>query len=914
MSQTQQTIREIIDQLENEFILAKTFHDQDGKPKFITDLDIQKRCPSLQTNEILASLRALPDKEFMKFNNIPTGYYFDGKGDDIPVTMIVRSRIFHTVMCITQTEVITGNTRQRNVGDWRYIRNIKKVSKRDHSLHQIHQDNSHVAKILGGPMKFFTDLLDYLMHNSKYTGISNFQKNCAISTLERLINKTAPQGLAFVAGTGQGKSFAFQLPLLIWILYKKLDNYDKLVRNKIKSEELPVNCSSLLIFPRKTLANDQNESLVELIDIINNYIEKAANIADRRKREFIKIKKPLRDHTGGDSGASRLYNEKQDIIITTPQSLENRLGDPDCSSLYSGGIDIILYDEVHLHKGISGAEITALNVRLQNFMSTTKPLFIGMSATIDKPDIHCQKLFGLITTNQRPPIIEEDPNEPLIDFTIEHHLMLKPAAGRVGAGVAMETTSCLLHNRREEGFAALHDDPGGRTQPRTVDPKEKPKTITFINSLDGSGSYVKAINDYENYFGKNKFGGTGGNSTPRPANRLPERGYYYYCRPKQGQSFSAQNNPQYSESCDDCINRITPDVLDCEYYRTGQCWYFSQDDSNQFNQTRYQPVAHPTNGRPPTWMPFDNIRSKRSSSKDHTPSNLYNYFLDTKSVLDRDPNPIDNRRQPRTADNIQIDNVVATPTLEVGVDFDNIQEIIQFGTINSASSYKQKAGRGAREGNTRNGLFVMSIIDTSPASYFHFKHFDRLITSTLDPIRLEVLNDNVVFTHLFRSVFDFFAREGIKIFRIRESSSSRLDQNEINNEYANATRLLDSKPLKKFLESFIEKIGYQNTHAVEEVINYAKRFVCEMSKEFDLTIRNVTEKRTLHDWLVRAAEHSNVLDQVSKKYRTDDLVDEKKKNIIAKLKTIEQNFNTLYPNDNAIQQSIDSIKGEIENG
>ena len=50
-------------------------------------------------------------------------------------------------------------------------------------------------------------------------------------------------------------------------------------------------------------------------------------------------------------------------------------------------------------------------------MSTTKPLFIGMSATIDKPDIHCQKLFGLITTNQRPPIIEEDPNEPLIDFT-----------------------------------------------------------------------------------------------------------------------------------------------------------------------------------------------------------------------------------------------------------------------------------------------------------------------------------------------------------------------------------------------------------------------------------------------------------------------------------------------------------------
>ena len=59
------------------------------------------------------------------------------------------------------------------------------------------------------------------------------------------------------------------------------------------------------------------------------------------------------------------------------------------------------------------------------------PLFIGMSATIDKPEIHCQKLFALIKNKAKNQIkshkIDIDDME---DHTIEHHLMLKPAAGR----------------------------------------------------------------------------------------------------------------------------------------------------------------------------------------------------------------------------------------------------------------------------------------------------------------------------------------------------------------------------------------------------------------------------------------------------------------------------------------------------
>ena len=59
---------------------------------------------------------------------------------------------------------------------------------------------------------------------------------------------------------------------------------------------LSVNCSLLLIFPRTSLANDQYESLIELIDVINEFVDN--NINDTDKRDFLKIKKPIRDYDG----------------------------------------------------------------------------------------------------------------------------------------------------------------------------------------------------------------------------------------------------------------------------------------------------------------------------------------------------------------------------------------------------------------------------------------------------------------------------------------------------------------------------------------------------------------------------------------------------------------------------------------
>ena len=487
-------VRNTIQQLEDQYLQEKRFLDDNGHPLFITDLDIENNC-SLGTSDIQDSLRQLREEEFMVFDNVPMGYYFDSDQNPLNVTMIVRSRIFHTIWCLTKTEVVTQAGNFRNIGDWKYVRHVKKISERNLSLHEIHRDDQYpdVQNAINENSGFITGMIDYLMNNSNFEHISNFQKMCTVETLQKLIRNQSTEGLVFVAGTGQGKSFAYQFPLVIWILMKKLTQYNKLERQEITRDALAVNCSALLLFPRTALASDQMRSFTALIQIINDYIENT--IVDNHKKNFLKIKKIVEDHSEGN-GEDADYLHAPDIIISTQFTLERRLSNPLCNEVFHNGIDIVLYDEVHTNKGVSGAEIAALNVRVENY-SRRNVLFIGMSATIDKPDEHCQKLFALRT---RPRVVQEDPAllENGQDFTIEHHLMLKPAGGRDHAGVTIESTSCLLHNRRS--LRDNHDEEGVRT----VDQRTKPKTISFFNSLDGAAKYEADINDYENYFGKNK--------------------------------------------------------------------------------------------------------------------------------------------------------------------------------------------------------------------------------------------------------------------------------------------------------------------------------------------------------------------------------------------------------------------------
>ncbi|MCE2506235.1 MAG: DEAD/DEAH box helicase [Nitrosopumilaceae archaeon] len=886
-------VREIIYELEADLIKNKKFLDEQLKPIFLTNVEIQKNS-TLSENEIVECIQHLEKNnknEFIVFQNLLIT-------DEKNVKFLIRSRIYHTVWCLYKTE--NRPAMERNVADYQYIRHIKRRPLLNNKIDDIFLDPEIRDIFQWGKsnQKLIVEIIHHLKNTTKFNNMSNFQLDSATNIIKNLNKKDNANGIVLVAGTGSGKSFAYQFPMLLWILNKKINMYEKHLLGKIKKSDLHVNCSALLIFPRKSLARDQNDSIIELIEKINEFISK--NILDTKKKEFLKIKKPVTDFGSQVGKLDEVYGTEfdlgyPDIIITNPESLNKRLINPECHPVYRNGIDAILYDEVHMWDTIGGAGIASLNARLQNLfkINSNFPLFIGMSATIDNPDIHCQKLFCLLKNYQKIPVIIQNDNDDNEKFSIEYHLMLKPASGRYVSGVALESTSCLLHNRRD-GLSRYHDDSNNGIN---VIGEEKPKTITFLNSLDGSGRYHHDLNNYES------FEWARGNNPPA-ANRTVTRTYFYYNKPRQGQS-----GVPHIESCTDCVNRINPDIFDCSYYRNGECWYYSQDDANQFANLRFgnwHPIV------PGVRIPLDNIRSTRVTSMEIDPKpseDKYDYFKmnSWEWVWDGIESHKHNLRT-------QIDNVIATSTLEVGVDFNNIKEVIQIGQITSPSSYKQRAGRGAREGNLDDGLFVMSIIDESPLSYYHFKHFKRLVTSTLDPLKLEITNPNVVLANGFLSIFDFLAFNGINLFRIRFGPDKFLLKSQLDENYDKAISLLSSNKTKFFIKNFLDTVGFfDSSNESEKIINDAIDFLKELSTKHMIKIHDKTSTYTLHEWFVRAAEDNVVFRELGEQLELD--IGRKKTEEIEKVlgsaEKLKEKYNHFFPDDDLIHKKIDELRGEL---
>ena len=890
-------VREIIYELESDLIKKKKFLDENNKPIFLNNVEIQNNS-TLSEPEIVDSLQHLlvhNKDEFIIFPNLLIT-------DEINVKFLIRSRIYHTIWCLYKTE--NRPALERNVADYQYIRHIKRRPLLNHKIDDIFLDPEIRDIFQWGTAshKLLVDIIQNLKNTTKFNKMSTFQLDSTKSIIKNLNkndskNKSA-NGLALVAGTGSGKSFAYQFPLLLWILNKKINMYEEYLLGKIKKSNLYVNCSALLIFPRKSLARDQNDSLIELIEKINEFIGK--NIADTNKKEFFKIKKPITDFGSQAGKLVQVYGTDSDlgypdIIITNPESLNKRLINPECHPVYRNGIDVILYDEVHMWDTIGGAGIASLNARLQNLFKINSkfPLFVGMSATIDNPDIHCQKLFCLFKNNQKLPVITQNANDDDEKFSIEYHLMLKPASGRYVSGVAIESTSCLLHNRRN-GLEACHDDANNGIN---VMGEEKPKTITFLNSLNGTGKYHRDLNNFESFEWAR-------GQDPPASNRKVTRAYPYYNKPRQGQS-----GVPHTESCTDCVNRTSPDIFDCNYYRNGECWYYSQDDANQFANFRYGNWHQIVPG---VRIPRDNIRSIRVTSmeKDLKPSeDKYSYFKMDSPVYVWNGTE-SNQHRLRTP----IDHVIATSTLEVGVDFKQIKEVIQIGQITSPSSYKQRAGRGAREGNLDDGLFVLSVIDESPLSYYHFKHFKRLVTSTLDPLKLEIANPNVVFANGFLSLFDFLAFNGINLFRIRLGQDKFLTELELDENYNKAFSLLSSNKTKIFVKNFLDTVGFLDaSNQTDKIINDTIDFLKELSKKHIIKINGNDITHTLHEWFIRATEDNSVFRELGEQLELD--IGRKKTEEIEKVvesaDKLKEKYDQLFPNDNLIDKKLDELRGEL---
>jgi superfamily II DNA or RNA helicase len=709
---------------------------------------------------------------------------------------LLKSKMANIAKTLFHTTTLVQHRFVHDVSDLKYLRFIKQIPKLTISL----DDGEIIDTILtslDAKQGFEHDIIELGIHAiaSRYPKISAFQYSGVQEILRRLSKKIDNQSLVVVAETGAGKTLLYQMPLILWVLNKKIKTY--LERKTVGKNKLISNCSALLLFPRNVLAKDQYDELISLSTRVSDKLKKMKLPTDLLSFLQIKIEK---DFGGvGLKERTRIYQSFPDVIITNPETLKRRLMNPLCTSFYQNGIDLIVYDEVHLYYGLYGANVASLNARLQNLLPTP-PIFVGMSATIANPEKHCQKLFAA----KHPPSLVTDKEDLLDDFALEHHIILKPRHGRPSLGVCIDTTSCLLHNRRSDTLLA-----------HQMDNELRPKTLCFVDSLDLTGRWTYDQKNYE-YF-----------RLFNSATRRFRRGYPIHYAPLCG------HTPDQIAVCMDCKTGRDVMACLCEEYLNGQCWWFSQDSSG--------PVRWLT--LPNGVTPNDNIRVKRLTSKDVDLSELEDiYALFTQRFEDYE---------------LPIDALIATSVLEVGVDFKGINEVVMYGEIRSSSSYKQRAGRGAREGNLNHGLYIMTVIPPSPLANFYYRHFHRLVYPSLTPLPLEPRNPDVVRAHAFCAIFDFLALQNIDIFNV---IAAKQNAEEVEKNFGRAISFINNERdrVKNFVLTYLRRLGLPISRAeeiAENAVDKSLKTLEDLSSEYVIN----EEKKKLIIWAFEAFRDSETM-------------------------------------------------------
>ena len=180
---------------------------------------------------------------------------------------LVKSRTGHIIRSIYFTTTSIQRRLVRDVADLKYLRFIKQIPQLSIPLTK-KENIDAIIECINPPYEPERGILESAISSvaSKYPMLSAFQFSTVKKILNLLNKRKGENSLVIVAETGAGKTLAYQLPLILWILSKKARAYIEKVAAK---DNLSLNCSALLIFPRNVLAKDQYDELVELCWRIN---------------------------------------------------------------------------------------------------------------------------------------------------------------------------------------------------------------------------------------------------------------------------------------------------------------------------------------------------------------------------------------------------------------------------------------------------------------------------------------------------------------------------------------------------------------------------------------------------------------------------------------------------------------------
>jgi len=688
-------------------------------------------------------------------------------------------------------------------------------------------NKNHFVESIRIVLESFNDLFGTSGHTAH---LSKFQVEGLKEVLrikhafERVSNKRRyhPKNIVLTAGVGSGKTFAFILPILIETLYLKLQGQKGI--------------QSIILYPRKALVLDQKVNIDKLINKINQKLrslhlsctfepilmEGDSRIKDKALKAFLKKDPNNRRRDISVREAIQIeYREKNnDIVMATLESFKRRLINPvSCNPLVQN-VKVMVFDEIHLMDGIQGCHSIHLVRRFHNLWNRLNPtsndevLFIGSSATVAEPEEHAAKIFSVSRKNIKRIFPKE---EDLENVGIVHHLFLKQKRGVPAMSTLTNLVSALLHNRRN-----------GMARENSKDPVSLEKTLGFVDSLDILGRWRDTVKDNEGclgrYFGKD--------DPPyftfffEPMHTQPKTNKDYpiktnYCKVcKQGVCVKIPGNFSVSDFRKFIIEKrklvefseIRKEDLDdlgtldkCPYFKYGYCWWFSQDDYTR----------EPLLGKLGFEVYINQIHPGMITSKVRNDSGDVNMMFQNTAEEIFEYSRLSGWGDFKS-EMLNINLLMTSPVLEVGVDIKNVKDAITYKAIRNVSSYRQKVGRVGREVGPSSDSLICTLLSLRPQDFHYYRRLYKLMNNYyLDPIPLKPDNLDVIKSHVFMACMDFLAWKYneygfLDIYNVYDFTSLFKDRVQFARDYVVKNR--------DELESFLAEIAYNDESIVREAI------------------------------------------------------------------------------------------------
>ena|GEM_PF-3968442 len=510
------------------------------------------------------------------------------------------------------------------------------------------------------------------------------------------------------------------------------------------------------------------------------------------------------------------------IMVSSIESFRKRLLIPEVSNAAANSLRRIVLDEIHLAEGLQGGHIRGLFNRLHSLIEGRRTLsFIGSSATIAEAECHVGSIYGcdpqsVYNIEPRPEEIDGVPGG------IVNHILIRPRPGVSKGGPIYNATSLVGHQHLDLGQLG---DPMNRQEQRDIDPKTIEKMICFADSKDFVGRWQMLLNENEgSMFDDNISPDQIANNSP--AMRLPyahwfDRPLAQICGPEVCNACKGdETNPPSRLPADIPVDaaeirrlrtkiggnseaeefsmEILPDEegtiyvngLDkCPFLRSGTCWHFAKAHpapiTARAGRGEVEPtllertVSRPNMGDNDGRVFKHTLRSRRHSAETNKSDRGDGLRSDTEQ-FDANQNYLHLTGetyppfaawaavgQQKIAHNV----IVATPTLEVGVDMDNVGVVMTHRAMRNVSSYRQKTGRAGRErGSVVHAVTILS--NRSTDYQFYTNHNQLIIEPIRDTVPVAVQNESVLRTQVYMSVFDWIAKNELNVEEMRHPSWS----------------------------------------------------------------------------------------------------------------------------------------------